>query len=30
MARAGAEIAMMMREARLKTDMIDGVVDKGA
>ena len=30
MARAGVEIAMMMREARLKIDMIDGVVDKGA
>jgi len=30
MARTGAEIAMMMREARLKIDMIDGVVDKGA
>lgn len=30
MARAEAEIAMMMREARLKIDMMDGVVDKGA
>jgi hypothetical protein len=30
MARVGAVIAMMMREARLKIDMINGVVDKGA
>lgn len=30
MARAGAEIAMMIREARLNIGMIDGVVDKGA
>jgi hypothetical protein len=30
MARTGAEIAIMMREARVKIDMIDGVVDKGA
>ena len=30
MARAEAEMAMMIREARLKIDMIDGVVDKGA